>query len=658
MRHLLLTVFYCLLVSSHAAVARDNPGPLLPVESFFKNASFSGAAMSPDGQFVALRISNNESRALLAVLDLNTMKSVPVAAFRDADIGYFSWVNDQRLVFSLTDLHAAQANVYGAPGLFAVNRDGSKFRQLVERFHQIVTRGGDPVYLPWNSFLIGTTTNQESDDVWVKHWQSRGSTGDEQWQLQRLNTLNSAVTEVDTPAYSTDWVIDQSNTPRVAVVNKEGRVYVQYNDPLTSQWRTLVEYANLDKTGFYPIGLGSSNMLYVRARNQTDKEAVYRFDLEHNKLLPEPIIKATDYDVRGGVIIRDEKLIGVRFLMDAEATVWLDKGMAAIQEKVDAILPNTVNRILSGSRPVTPFVVIEASSDVQPQAYYLYNSATQKMINLGKSRPDVHADQMAHMKLLQYQARDGLTIPAYLTLPNVSTQKNLPMVVLVHGGPYIRTNSWVWQADVQFLASRGYAVLQPEFRGTPGYGAKLFNAGIKQWGLAMQNDIADGARWAIAQGIADPRRICIAGASYGGYSTLMGLINDPELYRCGIDWVGVTDINLMYTATWGDASTAQKKYSMPVFIGDPEKDAAQLKATSPIEQADRIKQPLLLAYGSADTRVPLVHGEKFYEAVKKGNPDVEWVVYEGEGHGFALLKNRVDFWTRAEKFLDRNIGEK
>ena len=137
---------------------------------------------------------------------------------------------------------------------------------------------------------------------------------------------------------------------------------------------------------------------------------------------------------------------------------------------------------------------------------------------------------------------------------------------------------------------------------------------------------------------------------------MMGLVNDPELYRCGIDWLGVTDIKLMYNARWGDAGPDDKKYSMPVYIGDQNSDAAQLKATSPIEQADRIRQPLLLAYGSADRRVPLEHGEKFYDAVKKGNPDVEWVVYDGEGHGFALLKNRVDFWTRVEKFLNRTIG--
>lgn len=258
---------------------------------------------------------------------------------------------------------------------------------------------------------------------------------------------------------------------------------------------------------------------------------------------------------------------------------------------------------------------------------------------------------------MRYKARDGLEIPAYLTLPKGLPKKNLPMVVLVHGGPYLRGGFWQWSAASEFLASRGYAVLEPEFRGSTGFGSKHFKAGWKQWGLAMQNDIADGAKWAITEGIVDPKRICIAGASYGGYATLMGLINDPDLFRCGIDWVGVTDIDLLYSVTWSDSSEQSRRYGMPVLIGDREKDAAQLKATSPLQNAARITQPLLLAYGGSDYRVPIVHGTKFRDAVKKTNKNVEWVEYPEEGHGWGLVKNRVDFWTRVEKFLDRNIGK-
>jgi dipeptidyl aminopeptidase/acylaminoacyl peptidase len=211
-------------------------------------------------------------------------------------------------------------------------------------------------------------------------------------------------------------------------------------------------------------------------------------------------------------------------------------------------------------------------------------------------------------------------------------------------------------AEVQFLASRGYAVLMPEFRGSTGYGAKLYQAGFKQWGQAMQTDLADAAQWAIAQGTADPQRICIAGASYGGYATLMGLAQDPGLYRCGIDWAGVSDIQLMYSVYWSDNTNEFKREGMPVLIGDPKDDAAMLEAHSPLKNASRIRQPLLLAYGAWDLRVPIVHGESLRDALRPHNSNVEWVVYPDEGHGWHKPETNLDFWGRVERFLDRQIG--
>ncbi|CDG81165.1 alpha/beta hydrolase family protein [Janthinobacterium agaricidamnosum] len=314
------------------------------------------------------------------------------------------------------------------------------------------------------------------------------------------------------------------------------------------------------------------------------------------------------------------------------------------------------------AQPGAPHLLVRSYSDQQPDVYRLFNTDNGKWQKVGGTYPKITAAQMATQELVHYQARDGLDIPAWLTLPHGvarKDRKNLPLVVLVHGGPYLRGGSWAWDPEAQFLASRGYAVLQPEYRGSTGFGEKHFKAGWKQWGLTMQDDIADGTRWAIAEGIADSQRICIAGASYGGYATLMGLVNDPHLYRCGINWLGVTDIGLMYSGHWSfasDLSEEWKQYGMPELIGDPVKDAEQFKATSPVQQAARIKQPLLLAYGAADRRVPLYHGKKFRDAIKATNQDVEWVVYDEEGHGWTLPKNRIDFWSRVEKFLARNIG--
>jgi dipeptidyl aminopeptidase/acylaminoacyl peptidase len=299
---------------------------------------------------------------------------------------------------------------------------------------------------------------------------------------------------------------------------------------------------------------------------------------------------------------------------------------------------------------------VHAFSDADPGSFLLFNTDSGKFTLLGTALRGVEARQMAQRDLVRYKARDGLEIPAWLTLPKGGKGRKLPMVVLVHGGPYLRGGQWAWDADSQFLASRGYLVVEPEFRGSQGYGWKLFRAGWKQWGLKMQDDVADAARWAIAQGLADAQRVCLAGASYGGYATLMGLIRDPELYRCGVAWAAVTDIGLMYELSWSDMADVWKQYGMPALIGDRVKDAEQLAATSPLQQAARLKQPLLLAWGGDDRRVPIEHGTRLRDALSKTNPDVEWIVYPGEGHGFFKPENRYDFWGRVERFLARQLA--
>jgi dipeptidyl aminopeptidase/acylaminoacyl peptidase len=286
--------------------------------------------------------------------------------------------------------------------------------------------------------------------------------------------------------------------------------------------------------------------------------------------------------------------------------------------------------------------------------YRIYRVSKETIEPMLAARPWIKPQDMAATDMFRVPARDGLNIPVYVTRPN-GQKGPAPMVVLVHGGPFMRGVEWEWRDEVQFLASRGYVVVEPEFRGSRGYGYKLYRAGWKQWGLAMQDDVADAAQWAVKQGYADQQRICIAGASYGGYATLMGLIRNPELFRCGVEWAGVTDINLMYSIHWSDLDSEYKSYGMPVLIGDREKDAAQLAATSPINLAAKITQPLFMAYGGVDRRVPIEHGTLMRDAISKTNPKVEWKVYADEGHGWMLSTNQIDFWKRVETFLDKNL---
>jgi dipeptidyl aminopeptidase/acylaminoacyl peptidase len=659
------TLLVASFIAAGASGAAEPPtAPLPAIASFFENPAFSAAVLSPDARHLAVRIGGEGKRDLLAVVDLEKMGIKVVANFADADVGDFEWVNNERLILDLADKLLAQGDHDFAPGLYAVNRDGSQLRQLANRKGEsfIQDRKMARPLLPWNTYLVHQKGAQDSEFVYVTSPVFDDFRKLLYVDLLRLNTLTGHAERVMRPANTRTWLLDHKGEPRIAVAVDGGVESIWYREPANGQWRKLVESA-LYKDGpgtFTPLAFAPNGNLYVSTHAGADKLAMYRFDFVSNQVSKEPLVEVPGYDFKGSLVTTHDKLLGVRVLTDANVIEWFDPAMKALQLRVDALLPRTVNLLSVAARAETPWILVQSSSDRQPRVTNLFNSATGQLNKVGGSYTKIDPAQMGKQRLVHYKARDGLDIPAWLTLPQGGTGKNLPLVVLVHGGPYVRGSQWGWNPQTQFLASRGYAVLEPEYRGSTGFGTKHFRAGWKQWGLAMQNDIADGAKWAIAEGIVDPKRICIAGASYGGYAALMGLINDPGLFKCGIDWVGVTDIELLYTGHWSfrsDLSETYKQYGMPDLVGDPVKDAEQLKATSPLVQAARITQPLLLAYGGADERMPLYHGKKFYDAVKRTNADVEWVLYPEEGHGWYLPKTRIDFWGRVEKFLERHIGK-
>ena len=641
------------------------PAALPPIASFFGYSPFGGAKLSPSARYLAVRGSAPGERDFLMVVDLQANSGKIVAKYSNADVGDFHWVNDQRLVFNTHEKAAGQGNAQHAPGLYAVDADGGRFAELADRTAGQSTTGTRTVrkLLPWNTYMLGQEGGQDSDYIYVV--QPMLDTGYHEVrhvELLRLNTVTGFSQKVSRPREVSGWMLDHKGEPRLATSYDKNLITLHYLDPATKAWRDLASYPMYGdgSAAITPLGFAPDGTLFVEARSGKATTSVHTFNFGTGKINPEPVLSAAGYDFDGGLVSNRAKVLGVRFRTDAVSNEWFDGGMKQVQAEVDKLMPVTVNLISVPAQADSPWVLVQAYSDVVPSFFALYNKETKLLNKVGESRPGIQPAQMGRQQFVRYKARDGLEIPALLTLPAGAKPSKLPLVVLVHGGPYARGASWGWSPQSQFLASRGYAVLEPEFRGSTGFGIKHFKAGWKQWGLAMQDDIADGVHWAVGKGIVDARRVCIAGASYGGYATLMGLVKHPDLYKCGINWVGVTDIGLLFNSGWNftsDASDEWKAYGMPELIGDPVKDAAQFQATSPLQQAARITQPLLLAYGSVDRRVPITHGTKFRDAVTRTNQNVEWVEYPEEGHGWSLEKNRFDFWTRVEKFLDRHIGK-
>ena len=271
--------------------------------------------------------------------------------------------------------------------------------------------------------------------------------------------------------------------------------------------------------------------------------------------------------------------------------------------------------------------------------------------------PWIDPSAMAATRWVRYPSRDGLTIPALLTVPKGSAARPVPLIVDIHGGPYVEASTGMYNPEVQFFASRGYVVLQPQFRGTRGFGWKFVAAGFRRWGDEMQDDLEDGVKWAVAQGIADPDRVCFYGASYGGYAAIWETIRNPKLIKCAVSLVGVTSIDYMFDNAQTDMSyLAQRSSEMAVEIGDPATERARFKRVSPLEHAQDVGVPLLLAYGLADVRVPIVHGTDFKSALDKYGKPYEWVTYEKEAHGLNSDANVFDYYIRVDRFLAKYLA--
>ena len=622
-----------------SALALALPAPAQtppPVADFFDRPTVSDIALSPDGSQVGLVLHPRGQRARLVVMDTDKMAAKVIASFEDGDVTAYHWINDKRIVFSVRRV------AFASSLRIAVNSDGTEMSEPL---------GAGPFF---------AAPLQDSDDFFARSPKYDNKGNHQRTDLRRINSRTGKATLLQAPGDTLSWLLDDKGEPSVVTVREGGtppRTSARYRDPVTKEWRKLFEYDAYGTAAIIPHSLGpaGSSILYVRAYNGRDKSALHAYDLAKNQLDAQPLVSLANHDFDGRLIRHAGRVVGYRYLGDALAHEWVDASFKDIQGKVDKLLPGTMNLVLSATRNQTSKLLVAAYSDRDPSITYLYDTTTGKLTQLGKWKQGIDPKQMARVEVVKYPAQDGLEIPARLTLPQ-GQSRNRPLVVLVHSGPWGRGGSWGWDAGAQFLASRGYVVLQPEFRGSRGFGRRHFEAGWRQWGLAMQDDLAAGARWAVQQGYADGKRVCISGYAYGGYAALMGLAKHPEVYRCGIALQPITDLE-EYASNWQYFNEEELMHGIPLLLGDPEKDAAQLKATSPLNRAAEIRQPVFLAHWDELRQIPFFHGSKMRDALKAGGAPVEWVGYSNKWTPDRDAEETKDAWSRIEKFLARNLAQ-
>ncbi len=648
--------FFLLSLSAHA---EDKPS----VESFFGDPEIYSAVISPKGEHVALLTRATDGGRVIIVRDTANPENVRVVAgLSDNQIREVHWVNENRIVFTFRPvLYDVLGGNYDE---MAVDLDGKNQRHLISGDFGFRQDGvGSSIHSKTltSEYQFVSSVSDGSDDIIIRQnsWKLTDPYHAESNHLFRLNTRTQELKDIPvgkSPASVKDWILDGHDVPRLALASAGGHCITYYRAAAEAEWEVLAD-TGCHERQFRPIAFDGDDTL-IGVASPRGYDALTRYDLTTRKLADQPFLSVDGFDFAGSIEVDSvtHRMVGIHYLSDAESTVWVNANYKQMQAKIDAMLPQTVNRLSCGADCLhAPSVLVTASSDRRPEQFYLYDVARQSLIGLGSSRPQIKPAQMGLRDFYRFKSRDGMSIPVYVTTPPGKPAQPLPAIVLVHGGPWVRGWSWEWDSEAQFLASRGYLVIQPEFRGSTGFGYNLFHAGWKQWGQAMQDDLADAALWAVHEHNADPKRIAIMGASYGGYATLMGLIKNPEIFHCGVEWAGVTDSGLMFSLAQSDISEDGKKYDWGMMIGDPMADAEMFKKYSPLENAAKLTQPLLIAHGAEDRRVPIAQAIAFHDAVKKTNPNVDWVVYDYEYHGWHLEKDKIDFWKRVDAFLDKNL---
>lgn len=598
----------------------------IPLKDFFKNPEKAGYSISPNGKYIAYLAPYND-RMNIFVQEIGSDVSTRITGVTERDINNYFWGND-RIILFLKD-NAGDENFH----LYSVSIEGKNEKDLTP-FEKVRCQIIDELDESDTDILI--ELNKRVPEV---------------FDVYRLNFETGEMDMIaENPGNVSGWVTDHEGKIRIAVTTNGVNTSVLYRETENDPFKPIITTSF--KETLSPLFFTFDNRyIYASSNLGRDKSAIVKYDIASGREI-EMIYENPEVDVANLNFSKKRKVLTtITYVTWKRERKFLDEEMKKVFQLLEKELGSYEISVTDADDNEEKFI-IRTFSDRSLGANYLYDKTTDKLTKISDVSPWINEDEMSEMKPIKYTARDGLTINGYLTLPGGVEPKNLPVVVNPHGGPWVRDN-WGFNPEVQFLANRGYAVLQMNFRGSTGYGRKFRESSFKQWGKKMQDDITDGVNWLVSQGIADPKRIAIYGGSYGGYAALAGLTFTPDLYAVGVDYVGVSNIFTFLNSIppyW--KPYLEMLYEM---VGNPVTDKKMLRDASPVFHVDNIKAPLFIAQGRMDPRVNVNESDQMVDALKKRGIHVPYMVKDNEGHGFYNEENKFDFYGAMEEFLARYL---
>lgn len=628
---------------------------LIPLETFVKFSQFQGLVISPTGEYMAASSTNSENIYSVNIFDIKQMKPISSIEFTLGQLpGQVTWLNDTRVGIRVNLKIGALDQPVGTRLYYAMDADGTN-KDVLWGMPPDGRGRGAAKHLTYMTFLDLLPENPRKVLIAASGGSNRGgmSSISSYTDAYEMDVYTGKTKKIATaPLRGAGLLADHNKNIRFAVgVDEEDDYKIKsfYRDDNDSDWKLSGTYDAKEGT-LFPIAFTKDNQsVYARSSIDDSTNGLVKLALGSDDI--ELLYRNDIVDYDSEIWDHNDNLVGVTISPDRTKHITLaENDMATWINQLQQVFPKNTVRITSQTKDAAKLIV-NVSSASDPGAYYLFDTKSKQLQFLLNSSPWVDASKMARVEPFVIKARDGMELRGYLTLPK-GEAKNLPLIVHPHGGPHGPRDFWTFTPDAQMLASRGYAVLQLNFRGSGGYGREFMYSGYKKWGREMQDDLTDATNWAVQQGIANKDRMCIYGASYGGYASLMGVVKEPDLYKCAIGYVGVYSLPMMYEE--GDIPANESGIE---FLKDAlGEDQADLQARSPSYNVDKIKAALFIVQGGKDVRVPIEQMYSLTNALDKRGYPYELMVKEKEGHGFYKEEHRLELYQRMLKFLDKHIG--